>query len=39
MKGKEGDNILFSTSVGVLVGVKQDLLERLQIKPKGMTRI
>lgn len=39
MKGKDGDNILFSTSVEVLVGVKQDSLELLQIKPNGMTRI
>lgn len=37
MKGNEGDNILFSTSVEVLVGVKQDSLELLEIKPKEMT--
>lgn len=39
MKGNEGDNILFSTSVEVLVGVEQDSLELLDIKPKSMTGI
>lgn len=34
MKGSEGDNILFSTSVEVLVGIKQDSLELLEIKIK-----